>query len=234
VRPPAADVSAHLMSSEKCARCGLVNFAADMTCRRCGDALPARAAIDGEAPSAEGGRRGFGRKLLWIVGATFTLMMVCFTSLIFSSKGLDYDQRQVVAAATAILERTGFTKEAYVLSRLVNYRSTDNWWNDYIGHQSAYAATNFPFEVVTLYPPFFEVAVDDMERAAILLHESYHLFGSGEEDALRGVWLEKQRLGWTADQYSGTRLWKNTREWTAGSVPDLFQCGEDMLSDCLE
>ena len=43
--------------------------------------------------------------------------------------------------------------------------------------------------------------MDDTERAAILLHESYHLFGSGEATALEGVWRDKQRLGWTADKY---------------------------------
>ena len=121
-----------------------------------------------------------------------------------------------------------------MLGKLVNYRSTDNWWNAYVGHQDAYAASNFPFEVVTLYPEFFKFPVDDIERAVILLHESYHLFGAGEEAALRGVWLEKERLGWTAEGYNGTKVWKNTREWTTGSVPGLFECGPDGRSDCLE
>jgi hypothetical protein len=139
-----------------------------------------------------------------------------------------------VARATRLIEAAGFSREAFVLARFANYRSTDHWWNRYVGHQSAYAATNFPFGIVTLYPPFFRVAADDTERAAILLHEAYHLLGAGEKTALRGVWFEKQRLGWTADQYSQTRVWKNTREWTAGSVPALFRCGADKQSDCFE
>jgi hypothetical protein len=164
---------------------------------------------------------------------TLALVLAGFMSLLVTSRGLDDDERQAVADATTVIEKAGFSKEAFVLGNLVRYRGTDNWWNQYIGHQSAYAATNFPFEVVTLYPAFFELAVDDTERAAILLHESYHLFGAGEEAALQRAWLEKARLGWTADEYSQSRVWKNTREWTAGSVPGLFTCGTDAHSDCV-
>jgi hypothetical protein len=171
---------------------------------------------------------------MWVAGATATLFVVCFVSLIATSDGLDSDQQRMVGRATLMLEQAGFAREAFILRSLVTYRGTDNWWNQYVGHANAYAATNFPFEVVTLYPAFFRFAVDDTERAAILLHESYHLYGAGEEAALRGVWLDKQRLGWTADQYRQTRVWKNTREWTAGTVPVLFKCGMDGKSDCLE
>jgi hypothetical protein len=102
-----------------------------------------------------------------------------------------------------------------------------------VADHDAYAATNFPFEVVTLYPGFFKLAVDDTERAVILLHEGHHLFGDGEEAALRRVWLEKQRLGWSADKYGQSKVWKNTREWTEESVPGLFPCGTDGHADCL-
>ena len=222
--------------SNKCTHCGLVNFAANETCRRCGAILipgrPGNPIEESQEPLER--ERGFGRKLLWVLGMTLTLLFVCFLSLLGTSQRLDFDERQVVAEAIRVLEQAGFSREAFVLGNLVNFRGTDNWWNEYIGHQSAYAATNFPFEVVTLYRPFFEVATDDTERAAILLHESYHLFGTGEETALQGAWLEKQRLGWTEDQYSQTRVWKNTREWTAGSVPVLFKCGTDGRSDCVQ
>jgi hypothetical protein len=102
------------------------------------------------------------------------------------------------------------------------------------GHKEAYAATNFPFEIVTLYSEFFDVATDDTERAAILLHEAHHLLGSGEEQALESTWRERGRLGWTADAYSGSKVWKNTRELTQNYVPKLFQCGSDQRSDCME
>ncbi len=131
-----------------------------------------------------------------------------------------------------VLEQKGFGKEGFVLRNLVTYRETDNWWNTYLGHRDAYAATNFPFEVLTLYPEFFANSADDEERAAILLHEACHLFGSGEEAALEYVWRNKQRLGWTADKYSQSRVWNNTRDLTKNLVPKLFQCGPDGKSDC--
>ena len=137
-------------------------------------------------------------------------------------------------SAIVVLEQAGFSREAFTLGHVVSYRRTDNWWNWHVGHQTTYAATNFPFGVVTLYPAFFKFPVDDTERATILLHESHHVFGESEEAALQRVWFEKRRLGWTAPQYSHTRVWKNTREWTLTAVPKLFTCGDDRRSDCLE
>jgi hypothetical protein len=223
-----------MTASNKCGRCGLVNFAAHESCRRCGAALTRDQAVSTQFPIDAAPKRGFGGRVLWIAGATATLLIIGFVSLLVTSEPLDTAQRQVVANATAVLERSRFSREVFFLRNIVTYRSTDNWWNHYVGHASAYAATNFPFEVVTLYSPFFTVAVDDTERAAILLHEAFHLFGDGEETALRGAWIEKGRLGWVEDQYKQTRVWKNTREWTAVSVPGLFQCGMDSRSDCVQ
>jgi hypothetical protein len=75
----------------------------------------------------------------------------------------------MVAEALTVVERGGFAREGRVLRNVVFYRSSDNWWNKHVGHQNAYAATNFPFAVVTLYPAFFRYPVDATERAAILL-----------------------------------------------------------------
>lgn len=173
-------------------------------------------------------------RLGWILGTTLVLLFAAYMSLLLTSEELPYDQRQTVKAATAILKQKGFSRQAFVLDHLVQYRRTDNWWNGYVGHQSAYAATNFPFEVVTLYPEFFDAAVDDTERAAILLHESYHLFGSGEEAALEGAWRNKVKVGWTADKYGHTKVWINTRDLTFTAVPKLFTCGADGHSDCFQ
>jgi hypothetical protein len=60
------------------------------------------------------------------------------------------------------------------------------------------------------------------------------LFGDDEESALRRVWLFKDRLGWTADRYGHTRVWKNTREWTVAAVPSIFSCGEDGREECVD
>ena len=178
--------------------------------------------------------RGFVRSLLWIAGTTLTIIVLAFISLLITSDGLTSEQQRMVTEAITVVELGGFEREAMVLREVVFYRSTDNWWNRHVGHPNAYAATNFPFAVVTLYPGFFRVSVDATERAAILLHESHHVFGADERTALQRVWLDKRRLGWTEERYSRTRVWRNTKEWTHGAIPVLFQCGDDQRSDCVE
>ena len=176
--------------------------------------------------------RSLGQWILWIAGVTVVILLSAYGSLLVTSDGLDAEQGAAVRRAIGVLKQNGFSREVSVLDRFVAWRSTDNWWNEYVGHQRAYAATNFPFAVVTVYPPFFTVAIDDVERAAILLHEAYHVLGDDEEQVLRHVWLAKQRIGWTNERYAHTRVWRNTREWTAGTVPGLFRCGLDGQSDC--
>jgi len=222
------------MSRNKCVRCGLVNVINDKTCRRCGASLTGEEVAEVAVVEETVQRRGIGRRLIWIAGTTVLLLFIFYMSLLLTSEDLEYEQTQTVNKAIALLEEKGFGSRAFVLRRLVRYRSTDSWWNQSVGHHDAYAATNFPFEILTLYPEFFQVAVDDEERAAILLHESYHLLGSGEETALEQVWRDKERLGWTADKYGKTKVWKNTRELTMALVPNLFICGTDGKSDCIQ
>jgi len=166
---------------------------------------------------------------------TVTIVFACFAwsrSLLMTSTPIEADQLAVVMRSVDILEHAGFSKEVFALRYLANYRATDNWWNIHVGHSQAYAATNFPLGVVTLYEPFFLVAADDTERAAILLHEAEHLLGAGETAALETTWRQKSRLGWTEEQYGETKVWKNTREWTIADVPSLFHCGADGEGDC--
>jgi hypothetical protein len=191
-------------------------------------AAPVEAKVEGVE------KRSLLRRLGWIMGTTLIILIAAYFSLLMTSDDLPFEQRQIVTSAIAVLRQKGFERQAFVLDNLVKYRGADNWWNRYVGHHDAYAGTNFPFEVVTLYPEFFGTAVDDTERAAILLHESYHFLGSGEATALEGVWREKQKLGWTADKYGRTKVWNNTRELTTAGVPKLFQCGTDEHSDCLQ
>ena len=183
------------MNRGKCLKCGLVNPTGDVICRRCGASLTEEEAEPEQpvGPVAGGlhSRRGIVRRLSWIVGTTLLILLVAYLSLLLTSNDLQFDQRHTVDAAIAVLKQNGFERQVFALNHLTRYRSTDSWWNGYVGHQNAYAATNFPFEVVTLYPEFFNTAVDDTERAAILLHESYHLYGSGEAAALESTWREK-------------------------------------------
>ena len=223
-------------SRRKCSKCGLVNTASDELCRRCG----APVSDDGPferttAVSPEPTRvpkRTFLRRVVWIFATTAMLLIIWYVSLRVSSDGLQPDQRAKVEAGIAFLQQHGFDREVFVLRRMTTFRSTDSWWNRYLGHRDAYAATNFPFEIVTLYPEFFEVPVDDCERAAVLLHESRHLLGDGEEAAVMTTWKNKKRLGWTSDRYRQTRVWDATERLTKAQFPYMFQCGIDSQSDC--
>src|SRR5438552_3901660 len=189
-------------SRRKCDNCGLVNTGSDELCRRCGSPLthddpnhiaPTKWQPDAEAaerPTAN--QRGLLKRLTWVAGATLIALLICYVSLLISSDGLPPDQREQVREAIDVLAQHGFNREAFILKHLTVFRGTDDWWNRYIGHRDAYAATNFPFEVVTLYPEFFSVPVDDTERASVLLHESNHLMGGGEEAALGYAWRNKR------------------------------------------
>jgi hypothetical protein len=209
------------MSSLRCPQCGIANFADNSACRRCGEALfIPRAAI----PAAHDREPGVMRRLGAIAGAVIAVLFGWWVSLFATSEGLGPDQSEIVYRAVSLLEERGFKKEVFALRNVARFRSTDNWWNLYNGHYQAYAATNFPFEIVTIYPWFFDLPTDDVERAIILLHEAQHLMGADEETALRRVWALKGRLGWDADTYGHSKVWKNTREWTQASAPDLFTC----------
>ena len=229
------------MNSLKCPQCALVNFAEVSQCRRCGEYLGnIVAAPDGATriaatePAAAPENPNLTLRVLPVAGTILALVFAWWASLLMSSSGLTPEQRVTVERAIAILRDRGFEREVFLLDNMTFFRSTDNWWNKHVGHAQAYAATNFPFQVVTLYPPFFERSADDVERAIILLHEAQHLRGRDEPTALAKVWQEKARVGWTAANYSHTRVWKNTREWTHTELPRYFSCGLDFQSDCYE
>ncbi len=222
-----------MSSSSRCKQCGLVNFTTAEQCKRCGASLKEDVPVDIVTDdTVVVKKRSFGKRVSWILGMTCVILAIYYLSLLLTSESIKLQQRQAVDRAITVLEQKGFGKEAFVLRHVVSFRTTDNWWNMQVGHHDAYAATNFPFEVLTLYPEFFDVATDDTERAAILLHESYHLFGSGEAAALEGVWRNKSRIGWTADKYGETKVWKNTKDLTTSEVPQLFRCGTDGKTDC--
>lgn len=222
------------MNNKKCGSCELVNFSTDETCRRCGASLiETESEIHGAQVDGKATKRTLKERLLWIAGMTATILFISYVSLLLTSDRLPFERKQEVERAIAIIDRSGFSKEAFFLRHVVNYRATDNWWNIEIGHHDAYAATNFPFEIVTLYPEFFTDSVDDTERAAMLLHESHHLFGSGEAATLESAGREKGRIGWTAEKYSQTKVWDNTKRLTLNFVPTLFQCGAEGRGDCV-
>jgi hypothetical protein len=222
-------------SRRKCSECGLVNAAGDEQCRRCGawfDEESFGPPPIGAEPIAQPRQRSLFRRLVWIVSATFVVLILWYASLLITSDRLQSDQHLKGDVAIGLIEQSGFSSEGFALRHLTTFRGSDNWWNRWLGHRDAYAATNFPFEIVTLYPEFFDAPVDDRERAAVLLHEARHLLGDGEEAALRSTWMSKQRLGWTRDRYQQTKVWDNTERLTRAQFPYLFQCGSDGKSDC--
>ncbi len=225
------------MTPHKCSSCGLVNFVDAIVCKRCGEPL-SRAevahAVEDDCAVEESPRPTLLKRTLVVVLLTTMLLAGCYVSLLETSEPVNYDQKQLVLRAINLIESSGFERDAFLLRRLANYRTTDNWWNRWLGHGEAYAATNFPFQVITLYPEFFMYPTDDTERAVILLHEARHLSGSGEEVAFRTVWRDKARLGWTKERYAQTRVWHNVTDFTLRYAPALFQCGTDGQQDCTE
>ena len=223
-------------SRRKCPECGLVNVSADEQCRRCGASLLAEDSFAPQRldpqPVALPRQRSLVKRIVWIVSATLIILIIWYLSLLLTSNSLQPDQNLKVDIAIGLIEQSGFSREGFVLRHATMFRSTDNWWNHWLGHHDAYAATNFPFEIVTLYPEFFNDPVDDRERAAVLLHEARHLLGDGEEAALRSAWMNKRRLGWTKDQYQQTKVWDATERLTRAQFPYLFQCGSDGKTDC--
>lgn len=233
-------------SNLKCAACGLVNFASASECKRCGvslggfsEAYDAPRAFGPGAESFEDfeevkPKRGLLTRVAWIVTVTCAVIVAWHGSLLLTSDAATMSQRLQVRDAVELIQKNGFTREAFLLRRLTCFRTTDNWWNRWNEHGEAYASTNFPFEIVTLYPEFFKYPEDDTERAVVLLHEARHLAGAGEREAFESVWRDKAKLGWTRDKYSNTRVWKNVAEFTQRYVPELFTCGKDGKQDCVE
>jgi hypothetical protein len=221
------------MNQLKCLNCGLINFASASSCKRCGATRDLLANVDDDS-ALKNKRAGSGllRSLVRITALSLFLLLCWHVSITFTSDSLSFDERQSVERAIDVLEARGFAANAFVLRYLTRFRASDSWWNRLVGHEQAYASTNFPFEVVTFYQGFYKTPIDDTERAAILLHESYHLFGFGEEGAFERAWKNKAQLGWTEGHYGHTKLWANVRDSTQGYAPQLFSCGPDGRADC--
>ncbi len=166
---------------------------------------------------------------LMVIAAVF---LGFYTSLIFSADKLKAEERAQVDESIRILEEKGFQGEAFLLKHLAAFRANDNWLNASVAKENAYAATNFPFEIVTLYPDFFTYPVDATERAAILLHEAKHLQGKDEKDAYEYVWKKRKRLGWKFETYRTSAIWMETRKLTGEHAPGLFVCDFNPYDDC--
>lgn len=167
--------------------------------------------------------------------ASAVLVFVAFyLSLISTSlPPANYD-KPAIERAIRVLESKGYEREVFLLRNTVTFRSTDNWLNSFTPKENAYASTNFPFQIVTLYPDFYSKAVDDRERAMILLHESRHLIGENENQAYAYVWKNRENLGWTLRAYGTTESYVTIEQQTRENAPELFNCPEKPWEDCTE
>ena len=213
---------------KKCKQCGLANYADALACARCESVLGA--AVDNNE------RRG-PRVLLRAaicMGVCVAMVLAFYVSLIASAESLNIQQKHTVRRAIGILREKGFTREVALLDNITVFRGDDNWLNATVAKENAFAATNFPFAIITLYSDFFTYPTDDVERAAILLHEARHLRGEDEHDAYAYVWRNREQLGWTGDKYAASYVWDNIRRQTREQVPEMFNCPEKRGGDCTE
>ena len=157
-----------------------------------------------------------------------------YLSLVATSSPVGVGDRAKVDRAIEVLREKGFDREAFLLRHVVTFRGSDNWLNAVTKQDNAYAATNFPFQVITLYPDFFDKAADDMERAMVLLHEAQHLQGADEAGAYSYVWKHRAQLGWTQIKYGDSPSYVTISEQTRDYAPDLFTCPNKVWNDCTE
>lgn len=217
--------------SKKCVECRLVNFPTATVCERCGGELQHLNVKEARVDSVFA---MIGRRAVVCILVLMIVLAGFYLSLIGSARSLSYDEKQIVKRSIAVLKEKGFTDEVFYLENLAAYRGSDNWLNASVAKENAYAATNFPFEIITFYPDFFSYPTDDIERAAILLHEAKHLAGADEHEAYEFVWKHRDRLGWTFTEYAESPVWQSIRKQTKDNVPELFTCKELAYFDCTE
>jgi len=180
-------------------------------------------------------RRRSWRSLLitnMIVGA-LTVVGFYF-SLLATSQPVSSADMETVNRAIDVLAAKGFDREVFLLRHTATYRSTDHWLNRIIFKENAFAATNFPFQMITLYPDFYRKANDDTERAMVLLHEAQHLQGADEQHAYAYVWKNRAKLGWTRELYASTPTYLDVAGQTRENAPELFVCTLKLEGDCTE
>ena len=166
--------------------------------------------------------------------AALIALGVFYSSLIATSKPITAEQYSKVNDAIDLLEARGFEREAFLLRNTVQFRGSDNWFNNAMLKADSYAATNFPFQLVTLYPDFYSKTTDDVERAMVLLHEAKHLESEDENGAYAYVWQNRKRLGWTQLSHGTTATYVTISEQTRENAPELFTCPDKVWNDCTE
>jgi hypothetical protein len=161
-------------------------------------------------------------------------VLAFYLSLVSTSLPINSLEAAAKDRAIHILEKKGFEREVLLLKYSVTFRGTDHWLNTFTAKENAYASTNFPFQLVTLYPDFFSKAADDTERAMVLLHEARHLMGENENQAYAYVWKNRKRLGWSLRTHGTTITYATIEQQTRENAPELFNCPRKPWEDCTE
>jgi hypothetical protein len=203
----------------KCLNCSTYNDNVGSNCPRCNFPFSGKKKYE-TAASITSPLNGIFKR---IAVMSVLAVVLLYWSLSFTSDPITSEQQVMVDKAIAILDDKGFYGKAFLLRRVTRFRSTDNWINLKAEHPVAFAATNFPFAYVTLYPDFFSKTTDDTERAVVLLHEAYHLMGKGEKIAFGETWKEKETIGYTEGKYHGSKVWNNMVEYTKLYADEVFQ-----------
>lgn len=219
--------------NKRCPQCKSINFSDANVCVRCRRNLIEVRSTDAQVNKSTLKQMIFKRAAICLAVCVFVIFGF-YISLIGSSEKLTYQEKQKVSAAINILSEKGFVGEAFLLNYLTAFRSNDNWLNASVEKESAYAATNFPFEIMTVYEDFFTYPIDDVERAALLLHEAQHLKGADEKEAYKFVWENRQKLGWTREKYGETAIFRDVQKQTKEILPELFVCSMNDYGDCTE
>lgn len=219
---------------KQCPRCNLNNSNHAKSCVKCLFAFK-------EVSTASAYEHKNKSILSTILRRAVICMIVCvlaicgfYFSLVFSAEPLTGEKHENINRAISILEEKGFTNEVFYLKYFTVFRGSDNWLNDTVAKENAYAATNYPLEIMTVYDDFFTYTTDDVERAAILLHEAKHLQGFDESAAYEFVWKNKKQLGWTKENYQKSVVWREIRKQTREYAPNLFVCDFNEAGDCTE
>ena len=217
-----------------CPNCQLVNFPHSEECVRCRYHLIEVSTLQADAGNSAALKSTIFRRAIICAAVCVLTVLIFYLSMLFTSSSLNYDEKKQVKDAVKILDEKGFSRESFLLKYLASFRANDNWLNASTRLENAYAATNFPFEIMTIYPDFFTYPIDDTERAAILLHEAQHLKGADEKEAYEFVWRNRKKLGWTIETHGNSVVWGNVRQQTKEYAPNLFVCGWNETSDCTE
>ena len=224
--------------NKKCPNCSVVNFTSAGVCIRCHSALKNIEPEINQKISSRKPQKTLGAKIIHRAVVCIAVCLLAaigfYLSLLATSNSLAYEERQLVKKAIEILNQKGFSSETFLLRNLTRFRADDNWLNASTRDENAYAATNFPFEIITIYPDFFTLPQDDTERAMILLHEARHLKGADEKEAYEFVWRSRRKLGWTRKNYAGSKVYINVEKQTREFAPELFRCDWNAGDDCTE